>query len=462
MKIFSRQLLALILSSFSVTLYADDVPQGDMYIPGYTPPSLQQTKTTDQNYSFVDYDYQSVVNYSRQAAQFGLRGAVDLHNEPMNDQVDLAMGFMQGYPYLATGAMGEGDWQPASNVYKPGAVHIQQDPVYRSDGFNCQTFVQWVMAVLYTSSVNMDQFDKVISNIAYGAAEGSPGTNKPIHYYNRNNFPDADFNPINENNGYLTDITSSSPNAKAVSATITRQNWFNFQIKNTTPNVRVLNGSNGPSMVNRFSQVYANLNYRNFDQQNISTSYFPKNFIALLQSDGSYQLNPDFVNELKTRKNSLPAVMEIVRDPTQWMIGGQPIRNVIGSDLTISHMGILFNKTFRQGEFIYMKTTCQMDSNKQKTCAVAPVYCQKDTCDEIMLQHVTDAYPNNYLFYRRTDGTYGCDANPINPEPHAMSTCNRVMRIPLLDYLTDYQYGHYWYMDNPSIVGVHLESLAQN
>src|SRR5258708_2678106 len=100
--------------------------------------------------------------------------------------------------------MGEGDWQPNSSIYQSGAAHLRQDPVYRLDGLDCQTFVQVAMALLHANS--LDQFDNSILNIAYGAAGNS--SEGIVHFYNRNNFADGDFNPVNENNGWLSDVTS--------------------------------------------------------------------------------------------------------------------------------------------------------------------------------------------------------------------------------------------------------------
>jgi hypothetical protein len=37
--------------------------------------------------------------------------------------------------------------------------------------------------------------------------------------------------------------------------------------------------------------------------------------------------------------------------------------------------------------------------------------------------------------------------------------CNRVNALPLFDYLTDYQYGTYWYMNNPGLLGIHVEKI---
>ncbi|MDQ2995167.1 MAG: DUF1460 domain-containing protein, partial [Pseudomonadota bacterium] len=69
------------------------------------------------------------------------------------------------------------------------------------------------------------------------------------------------------------------------------------------------------------------------------------------------------------------------------------------------------------------------------------------------------ARPNGYFWYQKSDGHYTCSAK--QPEANTPYTqCNRVIEIPLFDYLTDFQYGAYWYMHNPSIIGLHVERIA--
>jgi hypothetical protein len=220
--------------------------------------------------------------------------------------------------------------------------------------------------------------------------------------------------------------------------------------------VRVLSDDAGTVMVQRLSQVYAHLTYPNFDHQSFTMSYFPKEFIAMPQKDGGYQFNKKFFDEIK---NSLPAVIDVVRDPNLWLINGKPIRDIIGSDLTVSHTGLLYRQSFHKGDVIYHKTTCQFDSDKQKVCRVQPITCQTETCDELMFTHATDAFPNGYFWYQKNDGSYTCTAS--TPSSGPVTTCNRVTSIPLFDYLTDYQYATYWYMKNPSILGIHIEALKQ-
>lgn len=370
-----------------------------------------------------------------------------------NDRVAFIYQQLADIPYLSEGAMGEGDWQPESSVYQPGATHIKQDPVYRLDGLDCQTLVQMTMALLYSS--NLAEFDQTIIKVAYGAA-GNP-FGEVIHYYNRNNFVDADWNPINQQNGFLTDVTSQgnlAPYSETTSVDITRQNWFLFQQKNLATNVRVLNDAYGLPMANRFMQTYSELNFPRFGLEHVSIAYIPKEKLALQQSTGSYQPDQALLDSILT-----PAVVEIVRDAKKWTIGGKNIKNVIGSELSISHMGLLYWQRFNYGEVIYQKTTCNYDEQRQKVCSVTPIICETAQCNELMFVHATDARPNGYYWYQQADGGYTCSSK-LPTDGVGYTKCNRVEREPLFNYLTEYQYGSYRFMDNPSIVGIHIEKLS--
>lgn len=447
----SRKLLFAFLSVlFSTTIWADDANQGDLYMNGYT--SL--TPSTAR-YTVLDpIQYQQNVQDSRDKIQQLLKSLQSLNNLNANTRIALISQQLLGIPFIYSGAEGEGDWQPTSSTYQPGAVHVKQDPVYRLDGLNCQTFVQVAMALLY--SKNLRYFDQNILKISYGAA-GNP-SREIVHYYNRNHFIDGDWNPINRRNGWLTDVTSQgelNSYTETTSANITRQNWFLFQQKNLYATVRVLNNLDGPAMAQRYMTTYSALNYPKFDSEIVPITYIPKEKIALLQPNGSYKPNQILLDKIPT-----PAVLEIVRDVKKWTLAGKNLKDVTGSEQNISHMGILYRKTFQQGETIYQKTTCNLNSKQEKVCTVKPVNCKKNQCIELMLVGTSSARPDGYYWYKKPDGNYTCSSKlPNNGASYTL--CNRVVEVPLFDYLTDYQYGSYWYMNNPSLIGIHIEKLAE-
>ncbi len=414
----------------------------------------RMTPLTNSDYTVLDAaQYTQTVKKSRAKIHFLLKQLKTYPYQDNNARIAFIIQQLSNIPYIFIGATGEGDWQPTSSLYQPGAVHVKQDPVYRLDGLDCQTFVQVVMGLLY--SKNLSAFDQNIIKISYGAA-GNP-SGEILHYFNRNNFIEGDWNPINQHNGWLTDVTSRYPliqSAETISVNITRQNWFLFQQKNLAATIRVLTERNGPLMVNRYVTTYTVLDYPHFNSETLSIHYLPKEKIALRQSNGHYQPNQTLLNQIPT-----PAVIEIIRDTKKWNIGGKSIKDIIGTELSVSHMGLLYRQNFRHGDLIYRKITCHYGNGNQKLCQVTPITCQKNQCNELMFAHATDSHPYGYYWYRQSNGNYYCSSKL--PSHHTSYTqCNRVEQLPLFNYLTDYQYGSYWYMNSPSILGIHVEKLS--
>lgn len=286
-------------------------------------------------------------------------------------------------------------------------------------GFDCQTFTETVMSLLYSNTLS--QYEQNLQKIGYGAL-GVPS----IHMANRNHFIDKDWNPINQQNGFLQDVTSRSPlsrYAKKTSARIDRQNWFINQRINV-------------SMPRKLEKV--------------SITYLPKTaFIT-----HTYQPNTKLFEKIPT-----PAVMEVVRDTKKWIMNGRPIKEKLGTELNVSHMGFLYRKTFKKGELIYYSTYCYFDWRSKRKCDVTPVICNKAECPELMLAHATVSHPDGFYWYKKSNGQYTCTSTP--PKKSVKYTmCNRVEQIPLFNYLADYQYGYYWYLEDPSFLGVHVEKLV--
>jgi hypothetical protein len=447
----SRKLLFAFLNVlFATAAWADNVNQATIYNNGSTGLSLSPPRFTVLDPIL----YQQNVQDSRDKIQQLLKFLESVKHLNANARVALISQQLRGIPFIYSGAEGEGDWQPVSSTYQPGAIHVKQDPVYRLDGLNCQTFVQVAMALLY--SKNLHAFDQNILKISYGAA-GNP-LGEIVHYYNRNHFIDGDWNPINRRNGWLSDVTSQgelNSYSETTSAEITRQNWFLFQQKNLYATVRVLNSRDGPAMAQRYMTTYSTLNYPNFDAEIVPITYIPKEKIALAQPDGSYKPNQLLLDKIPT-----PAVLEIVRDVKKWTLAGKNLKDVTGSEQNISHMGILYRKAFQHGETIYQKTSCTLNSKQEKVCTVRPIKCQKNQCNELMLAGTSSSRPDGYYWYKKPDGNYTCTSKlPNNRIRYTL--CNRVVEVPLFDYLTDYQYGSYWYMNSPSLIGIHIEKLAE-
>ena len=357
-----------------------------------------------------------------------------------------------GVPYGAEGAEGEGDWQPNSLVYRSGGVHIQQDPVYRTDQFDCQTLVEIFFGLLHAR--NLNDFDQHILKIEYGAA----GAGTSVHYYNRNNFVDADFNPVNEKNDYLYDATTLGMwkrYFKTTSALIDRNAWFHHQVRPgfLGLNVRVLSEKNGRAMAERLANHYPDA-YVSFKPTRVSMTYIPKAVLvqSVTEPDGVVMYRPrtDWINQLP-----VPSVIEIVRDPNVWMFGNKSIQDAIGTQMNVSHLGFLYRENFLKGEVIARNVECQF-SFRRKTCRVIPEYCTQKMCTETMMMHATDAYPNHYFYYGK-QGHFYCTRTL--PKGVSATRCNRVVSMPLGDYLVEKQNDQAIVMDEPSILGIHLEKL---
>jgi hypothetical protein len=107
------------------------------------------------------------------------------HSAELNQRIDAASGHFLGEPYLE-GALGEG-----------AQAQFDQRPLYRTDAFDCVTYVATVLALV--ESNDLEQFKRTIVAINYQQL--------PVIFRQRNHFMEIDWNPKNRRNGYLQDIT---------------------------------------------------------------------------------------------------------------------------------------------------------------------------------------------------------------------------------------------------------------
>lgn len=404
-------------------------------------------------YTIIDAkQYHQVFETSRHKIERLLSALAPYRQLSHNDQLQWIVQQLINTPYLHHGAMGEGDWQGRSKIYKPGGLHLQQDPVYRLDGLDCQTFVQISLALLYSKDLN--SFDETILKIAYGAAGNPMG--EIVHFYNRNHFVDGDLNPINQQNGFFADVTTHGELGRftrSTSATITRLRWFVFKSQAPKGTVRVLDGMHGEEMVKHLNNYREEIKLPKFHAQKVTMSYLPKETLAVESSYNKFRPNNFVLNKIPT-----PAVVEMVYNHKNWSISGVNIKDIIGSELNVAHFGLLYRRTFQRGELIYHKISCDHLENGQRKCEVIPIFCQQQRCDELMLAHATAGYPRGFYWYKQTNGQYTCTAKmPDRGQP--IQYCNRVEQRPLFEYLTERQYGSHWYMHNTAFLGLHIEKL---
>lgn len=107
------------------------------------------------------------------------------HSQNVIDRIKADSAYFLGKPYLNV-ALGEG----------PSGA-FDQGPLYRTDAFDCLTYVSTVLAL--AKADDSTDFEKNIKNINYQNGE--------VSFTQRNHFIQIDWNQSNAKNGYLKDIT---------------------------------------------------------------------------------------------------------------------------------------------------------------------------------------------------------------------------------------------------------------
>lgn len=127
-------------------------------------------------------------------------------NYPIQRRIEIQSAALLNTPYL-DGALGEG----IDGKY-------DQNPLYRFDYFDCETFVDTVMALALAK--NLPDFRNKINQIRY--RQGN------VSFTQRNHFPSADWIPNNKRKGYIRELTYLIADRKTnVSrAQINLRNWY--------------------------------------------------------------------------------------------------------------------------------------------------------------------------------------------------------------------------------------------
>lgn len=125
-------------------------------------------------------------------------------------RIDFFSSHLLGLPYKL-GALGEGD-----------AGYFDQYPLYRMDAFDCETFVDTVLGLALAN--NLTNFKYIISQIRYHKGN--------VSFISRNHFASLDWNPHNQEQGFVKDITKTlkdqnhkSP-AQIAKALINKRSWY--------------------------------------------------------------------------------------------------------------------------------------------------------------------------------------------------------------------------------------------
>jgi hypothetical protein len=235
-----------------------------------------------------------------------------LQNKPkmdMPERITLISARLLGIPYQL-GALGEGN-----------EGHYDQAPLYRIDAFDCETYVDTVLALALAGDPKT--FRQCIRQIRYRDGH--------VSFIDRNHFTCLDWNQNNQRQGFIKDITTTfhdqlnQPVAKFAQALINKSAWYQHF---TTDHIRL----EPPSKVEQMKRLEA-LKQKASDLPSTASiiPYIPLS--TLFNEEGK-------VNEFLLKQIPHAAIIEIIRP--NWDLDKE-----IGTHLNVSHLGfaIWMNET---------------------------------------------------------------------------------------------------------------------
>ena len=125
-----------------------------------------------------------------------------------NSRIEYASEKFIGAPYLTKGPLGEG---PTGKY--------DQDPLYRTDGFDCTTFVETMISIARAQSFSEFQIQQNLIRYDQGT----------VDFTHRNHFVEVDWSPNNIQAGLFSDITNSittSAQRGIAVRTISKKDWY--------------------------------------------------------------------------------------------------------------------------------------------------------------------------------------------------------------------------------------------
>ncbi len=221
-----------------------------------------------------------------------------------DEKLQLISAYFLGKPY-ARGALGEGS-----------KGHYDSRPLYRTDTFDCATYVSTVLALHYAN--NIKEFRTIINNVRY--QDGRP------NFLTRNHFMSTDWNLANARKGFITDITLSFTDkhgksiALVATAKIQKRAWFR---KFTPERLHLAKGTTTKDALAALKKDSEHVN-----NLTAKIPYLP------LKTLFDHQGNPN-----KHVFDQIPhgSIIEIVRP--NWRL-----QKKIGTNLNVSHLGFAIRK----------------------------------------------------------------------------------------------------------------------
>lgn len=209
-------------------------------------------------------------------------------------RIDLLTTYFLGTPYIL-GAQGEGE-----------RGEFDQFPLCRFDGFDCLTFVNNILALSFSHDIK--SFEHYLLHLNY--YEALP------KYENRFHFMSLDWNPQNQRQGFLRDITETIVNAegKPIAAmaegVIDKKSWF---LRRTEKDIRLTDALCSPEKL----AALRNLAYL-YQSHCVRMPYLPLETLLA---------NPHYFDQFPE-----VSIIEIVRP--NW-----DLKEKIGTNLHVSHIG---------------------------------------------------------------------------------------------------------------------------
>lgn len=247
------------------------------------------------NYSVQAYD-QKIQNIYHNPA---------LKTSDMPTRLEIISAAFLGKPYL-NDSLGEGKNAP-----------FDQHPLYRTDTFDCLTYVSTVLAL--AESNNLTEFKQNILKTQYFHAV-------PI-FVNRLHFTDNDWNRTNAQNGFIQDITLSFKNnqgksiAEFARTLINKPAWYQ---KMPDSRLIFIHPLSPPQEKERLTELHS-LSHQ-VKAEEVQVPYLPFSVLFNAQS----KPNLFIFNQIPSG-----AIIEIVRP--NWNL-----EQAIGTHLNISHLGFVF------------------------------------------------------------------------------------------------------------------------
>ncbi len=220
-------------------------------------------------------------------------------HQPTTQKLEYFSAAFLGQRYL-NGALGEGM-----------EGEFDQSPLYRTDAFDCMTYVSTVLALINAN--DLQTFKQMIKKINY--KEGL------VYYQNRNHFTSTDWNPNNESQGFIKDITMTIHNqnnqsiAEIDNTYINKKAWYD---KKTLASIKLLS----PLTIEKQQQLLARFRGLSAEvsNQEAHIPYVP--LTALYDKQG--RPNQFIFDQIPTG-----SIIEIVR--SDWKADG--------TELDVSHLG---------------------------------------------------------------------------------------------------------------------------